>query len=43
MQKELWSLYTVPNLIEIYLPMKFQDDTSYSFCIMLWTKFKYEK
>ena len=36
-------LYTAPLLIKIYLPMKFQVDTSYSFCVMLQTQFKYEK
>ena len=32
-------LYTALLLIEIYLPVKFQVDTSYSFCVMLWTEY----
>ena len=39
------SLYTVSLLIEIYLPLTFQDDTCYtcSCCVMLRTQFKCEK
>ena len=39
------SLYTVSLLIEIYLPLLFQDDTCYtcSCCVMLRTQFKCEK
>ena len=38
MQKELCFLYTELLLIKFYLSIKFQVDTSYSFCVMLRTK-----
>ena len=34
MRKKVRFLYTVLFLIEIYLPVKFQVGTSYSFCVM---------
>ena len=37
-KRELWFYYTALLLIKIYLPMIFQVDTSYSFCVMLQTK-----
>ena len=36
-------MYIAPPNIEIYIPMKFQVDTSYGFGFMLRTKYKYEK
>ena len=38
----LWFLSIAFFLIKIYLPMKFQVDTSNSVCVMLRTKFKHE-
>jgi hypothetical protein len=37
---ELRFLCTAHLLNEIYLPIKFHVDTSYSFRVMSWTKFK---
>ena len=36
-EKNVRFLYTVLVLIEIYLPVKFQVGSSYSFSVMLWT------
>ena len=41
-KRELWFLFTAPPLIKIYIPMKFQVDTSNSFGVLLRTKYKYE-
>ena len=41
-KRELWFLYTALLLIEIFLPMKFQVDTSDSFCVMFRTNLKHE-
>ena len=40
---KLWFLCTALLLNMIYLPMKFHVDTTYSFCVMLRTKFRTDK
>ena len=39
MQKRGTFLYTALLLIETYLPVKLHVDTSYRFCVILWTEF----